>query len=213
MLGRVWKASYLWRAGSKRQRCVAVTGSKGFSSLGESGAETKTVVSTKNSWGRMTHKLQADLDGKDETYLEGVKDAVDVESSLLSLQQEVQEEMAAALGRTGSQLTNAINVANEAHSEFRMVSDRYDRCVEKGQEPGVELKTELLEYARNFNRLRKCAETARIDLIVHRQAVGFSFNNYKIVLDSFPLPEAITRRVFRERYFDFDEFEKNTVKH
>ena len=39
-----------------------------------------------------------------------------------------------------------------------------------------------------FNEVRELALQAREDLIIHRQAVGFTFQNQKLVEDEFPLP-------------------------
>lgn len=173
----------------------------------------------------MAATLQSDLDSTQEAYLGEHKRAMDPVSSLLGVQQEVQEEMAAALGRTGTTLTIAAKNTEALHAEFLECEERF-LAADVADE---ELKAELLRRVRAFNEARQEADAARLDLIVHRQAVGFSFNNYKrknmhdLILKKaltvqltlanthtntptdvhkvFELPDAITRHDFSHRYY------------
>jgi len=45
--------------------------------------------------------------------------------------------------------------------------------------------------AEAYNRHRASALQARWELIVHRQAVGFTVNNHGYVLESYPIPDAL----------------------
>ena len=43
---------------------------------------------------------------------------------------------------------------------------------------------------KEFNEVRQFAENARTELIIHRQAIGLTWRNQKIVEEEFPLPSA-----------------------
>jgi hypothetical protein len=155
-------------------------------------------VSAGTSWGRVALQLVVVEEGPEQGphgrgeapsspaaqgYMERVRDKVEVdpvEASLLTLQAEVQEEMAAALGRVGGLLTTALREMEASHRRYCHVRARFEAAAPRDKE-GVELRSELLGRAREFNRARTVAEDRRRDLIVQRQAVGFSWRNQEIV--------------------------------
>eukprot|EP00512_Aurantiochytrium_limacinum_P001991 CAMPEP_0171484658 /NCGR_PEP_ID=MMETSP0958-20121227/122_1 /TAXON_ID=87120 /ORGANISM="Aurantiochytrium limacinum, Strain ATCCMYA-1381" /LENGTH=191 /DNA_ID=CAMNT_0012017381 /DNA_START=166 /DNA_END=741 /DNA_ORIENTATION=+ len=166
------------------------------------------AVSKSNTWGRVTLTLhQNDMSSTEENYLRERASSVDPAESVLSLQQEVQEEIAAALGRTGSKLTTAMKEMHIARELFEAQEDSFLAARSKGQTISFDAKRDLLIAARKFNDKLQIAEDARTALIVHRQAVGFVYQNHKIVKRAYPLPDLITRYQFRNRYFDTNEID------
>ena len=75
----------------------------------------------------------------------------------------------------------AYEVALEAHTLER------DPSVEDEPVSVVELRA----MAAEFNDLRKKAEYARWQLLIHRQALGFVHRNHIIVQEAYPLPKPI----------------------
>ncbi|GBG34454.1 Hypothetical Protein FCC1311_106782 [Hondaea fermentalgiana] len=170
-------------------------------------------VSKTNTWGRVTMSLhQKDLEGKEEVYLTERAASVDPAESLLSLQQEVQEEIAAALGRTGSKLLSAMKEMQKAQDAYETQAAAFLRLKSTGRQPSFEDKHRLLLAARDFNGKLQAAENARTALIVHRQAVGFVYQNHKIVKRTYPLPDLVTRYAFRNRFFDTQEVDSVIAK-
>jgi hypothetical protein len=155
-------------------------------------------VSAGTSWGRVALQLAVVEEAPEQGprgrggapsspaaqgYMERVRDKVEVdpvEASLLTLQAEVQEEMAAALGRVGGLLTTALREMEASYRRYCHVRARFEAAAPRDKE-GAELRSELLARAREFNRARTVAEDRRRDLIVQRQAVGFSWRNHEIV--------------------------------
>jgi len=62
---------------------------------------------------------------------------------------------------------------------------RYLECLEARAYEGV------LELAHRHNDARKRAIEARWELLVHRQAVGFTVDNHSVVHTAFPIGEAL----------------------
>ena len=121
-----------------------------------------------------------------DRYMERVRDKVEVdpvEASIMMIQAEVKEEMAASLGRAGGRLDTALREMEISHRRYCEIRSRFEASTPRERE-SVELRSELLARARDFNRARTLAEDRRRDLIVQRQAVGFSWRNHEIVSDA-----------------------------
>jgi hypothetical protein len=94
-------------------------------------------------------------------------------SGLEDIENELRGEIASSLGRTEHSLKIAL-----AHLE--VATKACDEC-----QPGSDEEFSLVE---TFNKLFIKAHDARQALIIQRQAAGFQLDNYKLVVQAFPLP-------------------------
>ena len=93
---------------------------------------------------------------------------------------ELQEEMAVALGKTGDKCVYYFKLLDRAHEEYLIKTD--------GDEKHCYSLEERIVAVQTFNVIRQEADAARRNLIIHRQAIGFYWNNHKIIENQFPLP-------------------------
>mmetsp|Transcript_7495 Transcript_7495/g.9784 ORF Transcript_7495/g.9784 Transcript_7495/m.9784 type:complete len:127 (+) Transcript_7495:333-713(+) len=113
-------------------------------------------------------------------YMDEVAEKIeDPQATILQLQDEVQEEMAAALGRTGYKLLDALKQLEEAQAELNE---------HLAESKGKENESQLAEFVNKYNSCREAAVSARWELLIHRQAVGFRFQNQKYVETKYPIP-------------------------
>ena len=133
----------------------------------------------KPAWNRLAHKIKGEggdnenLFGMNENHIELLRESFDRRDPVLKLEDELAEEMAAALGRTGRKCQYLFDLLAQGETRFASTA-----------EGSVEQK----EIGRAFNEVRVLAREARRNLIIHRQAVGFSYRNHHIVEEEFPLP-------------------------
>jgi hypothetical protein len=121
-------------------------------------------------------KLAAELieHGVESKYLARVTARVTPEQQLETLEAEIVQEMAGALGRTEDRL-------NLALAELELHMARYRRALHDGVH-GAKL-SELVEV---YNRQRAVAEERFRALLIQREAVGFRRN--QILNELYPIP-------------------------
>lgn len=83
-----------------------------------------------------------------------------------------------ALGRQGEKVLFAMCEMKEEHA-------KYEDCVRSREFHAA------LKYADRYNQARKQALKARWELVVHRQAVGFTTENHNVVHSAFPIGDAL----------------------
>lgn len=106
-------------------------------------------------------------------HLEQLRTVYNPLDALGKLEEEIAEEIASALGKTGGKCTVYFSM-------LRKIQLKYEALPAAHKDKG--------ETARLFNEVRALAREARRDLIIHRQAAGFTFQNHQIVETEFPLP-------------------------
>ena len=116
----------------------------------------------------IVRKLQAD--GFESPYLDRLAQRVDAEEEETRLELEVRREVASALGRTGAKVDLAFLKLEVAGRELAALP------------PGPEREAAVAR----FNALRREADAARLDLRIHREAVGFRRNDH--LARMYPLP-------------------------
>ena len=130
------------------------------------------------TWSTLAKKLKGrtDVVSPDGKHVDKLKKqgVYSVEDSIGKLEEELQEEMAYALGRTGDKLEHAYQLMQLSH-------ERYHLAVENKEELA---KRQLA--AETFNTLRIEADRRRRDLIIQRQAVGFTGEITKLLQISIP---------------------------
>ena len=138
------------------------------------------------AWKRMAQQIKdggGDIgpqEADESVYAARLRASHDHRDAVEKIEDELMEEMAGALGRSG--------IKCDLH--FLLLERQGKLCDELGVK-AREAHTgqvALQESVAEFNRLRREAEGARRDLIIHRQAVGFQQANYTFVESKWPLP-------------------------
>lgn len=112
-------------------------------------------------------------------YLDRVRsEVVDPGLQIKTIEDELCGAIGRALGRQGEKVQSAVRDMTEART-------RYLECLEARAYEGA------LESAHRHNDARKRAIEARWELLVHRQAVGFTVDNHSVVHTTFPIGEAL----------------------
>jgi hypothetical protein len=116
-------------------------------------------------------KLAAELveNGIESRYLARVQARVTPEQRLESVEQEIAQEMAGALGRSEDRV-------NLALAELELLFAQYQRAAPH----------ERAGLAERFNAQREVAQKRLRDLLIHREAVGFRRN--QILGELYPIP-------------------------
>ncbi len=119
-------------------------------------------------WKSLVRDLTAS--GRESPYLDRLRSRVDVEQAHQSLEQELIQEMAAALGRAEDKVNAALLRLELAAEAVAAAGDHAERRA----------------CAAAFNARRLDALRARWELLIHREAIGFRRND---VLESlYPIP-------------------------
>jgi hypothetical protein len=114
-------------------------------------------------------------------YLEHIRDVHDPSMHIKSLEDELRGTMGKALGKQGEKILVALQ-------NMKQELDRYHRLLDQNHSLS---SPDVLKHALQYNYYRKQAETARWELIVHRQAIGFIVDNHKFVCDKYPISPAL----------------------
>ena len=112
-------------------------------------------------------------------YLEQVRsEVVDPALQMKTIEDELCGAIGKALGRQGEKVLFAIRDMKEAHSQ-------YLECIQS------QAYEEAVQHATRHNDARKRAIKARWELLVHRQAVGFTVDNHSVIHKTFPISEPL----------------------
>jgi hypothetical protein len=144
----------------------------------------KALFSTKtqskpgsSTWERSAKRVK-DTDVTDP-YLDKIRaETVDPALQLKTIEDELCGAIGKALGKQGDKVLAAIrDMTNERV--------RYTECIESREFNAA------LEFANRHNEARKRAIKARWELLVHRQAVGFTVDNHSVVHETYPIHGAL----------------------
>ena len=143
------------------------------------------------SWRRLAEAIQ-NQDGvaHESIYAARLMAGKDPRDNVEKIEEEIQEEMAAALGKSGGKCDYHFYILERQGWACDNSAKLLEQAVVEGKdEPTLAGLKLALEVACNeFNSLRKTAESARRDLMIHRQAVGFTTGNHEFVHSKWPLP-------------------------
>jgi len=117
-------------------------------------------------------------------YLDHIRDTHDPAMHIKSLEDELRGTMGQALGKQGQKILRALRSMKEQ-------LELYHKALEDDSDTTSLDAPHVLELAQKYNFYRKQAKTARWELIVHRQAVGFIVNNHNVVSDTYPIGPAL----------------------
>ncbi|KAL3781216.1 hypothetical protein HJC23_003533 [Cyclotella cryptica] len=112
-------------------------------------------------------------------YLDKIRaETVDTSLQLKTIEDELCGAIGKALGRQGEKVLFAIR-------DMEKERGKYQDCLR------IREFHAALEYADRYNEARKRALKARWELLVHRQAVGFTTENHNVVHSTFPISDAL----------------------
>ncbi|GMI45091.1 hypothetical protein TrCOL_g6556 [Triparma columacea] len=118
------------------------------------------------------HVTSVDQEPTASAYMDAMRTITNPESHVKSIEEELQETVAAALGKSSTKVANAIRECEVMRAEIL-----------EGE--ATEEKLEAYET------LRKKAFHFRWELTIHRQACGFVSGNHKLIEDLYKIPEKI----------------------
>ena len=127
-------------------------------------------------------------------YLDRVRsEVVDPALQIKTIEDELCAAIGKALGRQGEKVQIAIREMNEARARY------LERIHAQDDE-------EALKLAHHHNDARKRAIKARWELLVHRQAVGFTVDNHTVVHTTFPIDDALPLTIEEIRAIISEDF-------
>ena len=104
-------------------------------------------------------------------YLDHIRDMHDPSLHLKTIEDELKGTIGKALGKQAQKIVAALRQMNEQYI-------RYEALLEN-EENGLDMESpEVVEVAKKYNFYRKQAHQYRWELIVHRQAVGFTVGTW-----------------------------------
>lgn len=146
--------------------------------LSTSSKSTPNNTSSTTSWERSA-KLVKNTNGASNKYLDRVRsEVVDPALQLKTIEDELCQAIGKALGRQGEKVLSAIREMGEERARYLKCVQ--DRCYD-----------EAVDCAQRHNEARKRAVQARWELLVHRQAVGFTVDNHSVVHTTFPISDPL----------------------
>ncbi len=119
-------------------------------------------------WRRLVTQLHDR--GYQSPYLDRLRQRLDVEQAQATLEQEIVQEIAGALGRTAAKLDHALLLLELAARDLDAAADDGERAA----------------CAARFEARRADALRARHELVIHREAVGIRRND--VLEQLYPVP-------------------------
>jgi len=152
--------------------------SSSFSRFSTASAQSsKAPTKPASSWERSA-RLVKNTDVANP-YLEQVRaEIVDPSLQLKTIEDELCGAIGKALGRQGEKVLFAVREMKNQHAQ-------YLEFIRVGAYEAA------MQSAQRHNDARKRAIKARWELLVHRQAVGFTVDNHRVVHQTFPITEAL----------------------
>ena len=112
-------------------------------------------------------------EGCESMYLDRLRKGYDVKAHVETIEEELAEEMAQALGRTTSKCDYQFALLDRERKAYEAAADPEQRA----------------EAAEAFEKQRLACVKARQDLLIHRQALGFKTKNHDVVDKFYPITE------------------------
>lgn len=113
-------------------------------------------------------------------YLDTIRKSHDPSQHIKTIEDELKETIGKALGRQSDKLLMYMRAMDQEKQHYEQLL--------KGHHSNSRV---VLECAEKYNAYRKECLTARWELMVHRQAVGFIVDNHKFVVSKFPIGDPL----------------------
>lgn len=136
----------------------------------------------------------------DNQYLEHIREIHDPSQHIKTIEDELKGTIGKALGKQGEK----VNMYLRAMEQERKT---YERLTEEEERDHTD--PQVIATVEKYNSYRKDATQARWELIVHRQAVGFTVGNHSFVMSQFPIGDPLPTDTPLD---SFSEQEKNKKK-
>ena len=182
---------------SKTVRCLSST-------------STSSSTSSTTTWQRSAVKVK-NIDIYNNQYLEHIRDTHDPSQHIKTLEEELMGTMGQALGKQGAKIVESIKDMQKHLLIYEEAVERYEKHKSQQQEQqqqqdehvnGSNNNTntplhhhpdpDVIQAARAYNEARERALKKRWELLVHRQAAGFTVNNHNHVTKLHPIGPAIS---------------------
>lgn len=158
------------------------------SKQGPAKVRTPTATSTP-TWERAAKRVKNTNVEKNNTYMQEIRAAHDPSMHLKTIEDELKETIGAALGKQGRKILQAMELMQACYDEYESAIAEHDAQNDGGS--NSKAMNRAKKAAVRYNQHRQKAVTARWELQVHRQAVGFVTNNHNTVLQHYPIPDAL----------------------
>mmetsp|Transcript_10087 Transcript_10087/g.15320 ORF Transcript_10087/g.15320 Transcript_10087/m.15320 type:complete len:214 (+) Transcript_10087:86-727(+) len=141
-------------------------------------SSSSSPTSKEKTWERSA-KLVKNTDATNNQYLDKIRsETVDPALQIKTIEDELCGAIGKALGKQGDKILNAVR-------EMKEHKLRYDQLLLEAS------FDEAIDFASRYNEARERAIKARWELLVHRQAVGFTVGNHSYVHNAFRIPDAL----------------------
>eukprot|EP00986_Skeletonema_menzelii_P002099 scaffold574_cov155-Skeletonema_menzelii.AAC.6 len=141
-------------------------------------SSASSSISKEKTWERSA-KLVKNTDATNNQYLDKIRsETVDPALQLKTIEDELCGAIGKALGKQGDKILNAIR-------EMKDHELKYNQFISE------ESFHEAIDFAHRYNEARERAIKARWELLVHRQAVGFTVGNHAYVHNTFRIPDRL----------------------
>jgi hypothetical protein len=124
-------------------------------------------------------------------YLEHIRDVHDPSMHLKTIEDELKGTIGKALGKQGQKVLMYARLMNEEQQRYEDLIRDYYRNNDNNGNNENDNEEEIRSCVIRHNDYRKDCIHARWELIVHRQAVGFTVGNHRYVMERFPIGEAL----------------------
>lgn len=170
-----------WNGRVTTGRCLSSSSSSSSSPTPPSTPWQRTAVSVKNT-------------DVTNPYLEQIRETHDPSLHLKTLEDEVRGTMGKALGKQGAKIHRALTKMHAERQEYDALMLQQQQQHQNQPPNNTQSNVAVQECIKRHNQYRQEAITARWELMVHRQAVGFIVNNHTVVTETFPIGEALPPR-------------------
>jgi hypothetical protein len=184
------------------KRCIRRSFSSYFSRNAANVVEPPSRTTT--SWERSAQLVKASVgveatmqksnNEQHKEYMERICSMHDPTVHVKTLEDEIRETMGKALGNQASKIQLYLKLMKQEREKYDELVEKIEKHPPSDSQLLHDMKTMLREIVSKHNEFHKEAHTARWELIVHRQAVGFIVRNHEIVYEKYPIGDKITDR-------------------
>jgi len=148
------------------------------------------------SWERSAQMVKKSAESKvnnveHREYMARISSMHDPSVHVKTLEDEIRGSMGKALGKQSLKIQLYLNLMKHEREKYDELAKKIENLPPNHIQNLDDMKRTLREIAMKHNGYRKEAHTARWELIVHRQAVGFIVRNHEIVLEKYPIGDKI----------------------
>ena len=147
-------------------------------------------MDTTATWERAAKRVKNTEVEKNNSYMQEIRAAHDPSMHLKTIEDELKETIGAALGKQGRKILQAMELMQTSYDEYESALAEHKAQQNTGCTNSSAM-TRAKVAAVQYNKHRHQAVTARWELQVHRQAVGFITNNHNTVREHYPIPDAL----------------------